>query len=263
VLVAAGTVCRESAGACDVAETCSGTAGACPDDVLRAAGTSCDDDGDACTLDTCDAAGACTHPPAADGDADGTCDAQDPCTNVGGAQTFVAGSKLRLTRIGADPTPGDDGLVLGGTFDLPAGRAFAALRPDVTGVRLVVSAHDGGVLVDVALPGGAYGGKDTRGWLRAGSGKAWTYVDKTTAPVNGIVKFQVGDKSRPDGPTRTKITVSGKRGSYAVAIADAPLAASVTLGTQADAMAGLCGETAYPPAACRSNGAGTVLGCRD
>jgi len=38
---AAGTVCRPAAGPCDAAETCSGTGGACPPDVLSSAGTVC------------------------------------------------------------------------------------------------------------------------------------------------------------------------------------------------------------------------------
>ncbi len=38
---AGGTVCRASAGSCDVAETCSGQSGACPPDAFLAGGTQC------------------------------------------------------------------------------------------------------------------------------------------------------------------------------------------------------------------------------
>jgi hypothetical protein len=54
----AGAVCRVSAGACDVAETCTGLAAACPADEKQPNGTVCDD-GNACTIgDTCQA-GSC------------------------------------------------------------------------------------------------------------------------------------------------------------------------------------------------------------
>lgn len=59
----AGTVCRASAGACDVAESCTGTSALCPADTVNAAGTACPDDGKVCTRDVCDGIGtACTHP---------------------------------------------------------------------------------------------------------------------------------------------------------------------------------------------------------
>ncbi|MCE9674075.1 hypothetical protein LY474_40430 [Myxococcus stipitatus] len=49
----AARVCRESAGACDVAETCDGVSTECPADALAEDGTSCDDL-EACTqVDTC------------------------------------------------------------------------------------------------------------------------------------------------------------------------------------------------------------------
>jgi hypothetical protein len=59
---APSTICRASAGECDVAEACSGSAATCPSDGHAALGTSCSDDGLACTLDACDGEGACRHP---------------------------------------------------------------------------------------------------------------------------------------------------------------------------------------------------------
>ena len=52
---AAGIVCREAAGACDVAETCTGSSAACPADVLTAAGTVCH-----AAAGACDVAESCT-----------------------------------------------------------------------------------------------------------------------------------------------------------------------------------------------------------
>jgi len=54
-------VCRAAAGECDAAETCDGAADACPVDAFVALHTACTDDGDVCTVDSCDGAGACMH----------------------------------------------------------------------------------------------------------------------------------------------------------------------------------------------------------
>ena len=111
----AATECRGSVGECDVAETCDGASGACPDDVKAASGTTCgsatDDactDGDtcndngtcaandaaadtvcssdfnACTRDVCDGTGTCTHPAGNSGTqcrpaAAGECDVAETC----------------------------------------------------------------------------------------------------------------------------------------------------------------------------------------
>jgi hypothetical protein len=79
---AAGTTCRAAAGTCDLAETCSGTTADCPPDGFRAAGTEC-----RAAAGACDVAESCggTSPacPAdagrADADADGACDEVDAC----------------------------------------------------------------------------------------------------------------------------------------------------------------------------------------
>jgi cysteine-rich repeat protein len=59
-LEAAGTVCRSSAGACDPAETCTGTTAVCPANVLTSAGTQC-----RASAGICDVAESCTGSSAA------------------------------------------------------------------------------------------------------------------------------------------------------------------------------------------------------
>ncbi len=59
---------------------------------------------------------------APDGDGDGLCDAVDPCTNPGGANTFVLTNpvpKIVLNQINTDTTPGNDHLSVVGAFFLP------------------------------------------------------------------------------------------------------------------------------------------------
>jgi Tol biopolymer transport system component len=87
----AGEQCRAVAGPCDVAETCSGTSPACPDNRLVAAGTACTD-GNLCTqADTCQA-GVCVGNPS-------TCTASDQC--------HTAGTCNPLTGLCSDPAVPD------------------------------------------------------------------------------------------------------------------------------------------------------------
>jgi len=87
--VAASTVCRASAGPCDVEETCSGSSPTCPADVLVTEGTVCRSVADLCDVDevcggssaTCpvdglSAAGTVCRPVA------GTCDRPETCTGA-------------------------------------------------------------------------------------------------------------------------------------------------------------------------------------
>jgi len=86
-LTVAGTVCRAAAGACDVAETCTGNSAACPADVLTVGGTVC-----RAAAGACDVAERCTGSSAACPSdaltaagsvcrpAVGSCDAAESCT---------------------------------------------------------------------------------------------------------------------------------------------------------------------------------------
>ncbi|MES1240441.1 MAG: hypothetical protein ABUT39_02375 [Acidobacteriota bacterium] len=58
-LKTAGTVCRSASGTCDVAESCTGSSAACPTNLFKASGITCDD-GQLCTYnDVCNGAGSC------------------------------------------------------------------------------------------------------------------------------------------------------------------------------------------------------------
>ncbi len=82
-----GTECRAAdASGCDVAETCSGTSATCPANGFRPNGSTCVDDGLACTLDRCNATGTCTHPAGNVGlvcrPAAGDCDVAETCAGA-------------------------------------------------------------------------------------------------------------------------------------------------------------------------------------
>src|SRR2546422_7362749 len=80
------TVCRAAANECDLADSCTGSSATCPADAVKAAGTVCTDDGNACTTDVCNGtagAPACTHPAGNAGTvcraAAGECDLAETC----------------------------------------------------------------------------------------------------------------------------------------------------------------------------------------
>jgi 6-phosphogluconolactonase (cycloisomerase 2 family) len=82
-----GTVCRSQAGACDVAETCTGSSGSCPSDLFLPASVTCRAAEDTCDVaETCTGAGASCPPDAFVGStticrlAAGPCDLAETCT---------------------------------------------------------------------------------------------------------------------------------------------------------------------------------------
>ncbi len=104
----AGQTCREAAGECDVAETCSGASGVCPANGFVSAGTIC-----RVAADDCDVAEACTGSsaacPADDFKSAGTpcraaagaCDLAESCTGIGPScpadARVPAGTECRAT----------------------------------------------------------------------------------------------------------------------------------------------------------------------
>jgi hypothetical protein len=132
---AAGTVCRAATGACDVAETCTGSAAACPADHLAAAGTVCRS-----AAGACDAAETCTGSSAACPadhlaaagtvcrSAAGDCDAAETCT---GSSAACPADRLEPAGEVCRPAAGPCDLVetcTGSAGGCPANR----FRPDLS-----------------------------------------------------------------------------------------------------------------------------------
>jgi len=293
-----------NAGACDqhAGDPCTGgaeCANVCDegaDSCNTAGGTACTDDGNACSTDVCDGAGACAHPagnagavcdPASgaceldavcsgvstvcpanptlpDGDNDGDCDAIDVCTTLDAGQTFATKPKSRvvLSKINSDALPGNDSLVISAFFALPPGRSFSELTPLADGVRVVLLADDGTQRLDATIPGGAYSTATKIGWKISGNGKTWTYINRSASPANGISQVVINNKDTTRTPRRVKVTVKGKKGTYPVVAADSPVQAVVTLGDADAAEQGLCGESAYATTDCRFNAPQNKLTCR-
>ncbi len=88
------TICRGAAGECDLQELCPGNSSACPADAKKANGTACTADSNPCTLDQCNGSSdLCQHPAGNAGAvcraAAGVCDVQETCT---GASTTCPGN---------------------------------------------------------------------------------------------------------------------------------------------------------------------------
>jgi hypothetical protein len=230
-------VCGVAAGPCDVAATCSGSAGACPPN-----GTLPDSDGD------------------------GQCDAIDVCTDIGGGQLFVADHPkptLMVGKINSETKPGNDTFKLTGEFVIHGGPLFSSVDPVGNGARVVVQNGAGAARIDQVLPGGQYAGHRTRGWKLSKNHQTWTYQDTTSTPLSGIVRLVIIDRghtSKQVVPGRVQVKLTGSKGTYPVVAGDEPLKGVVVLGGQVQAEAGYCGETAFGN--CVFNGKGTSVTCK-
>jgi len=161
-----------------------------------------------------------------------------------------------LSKIALDATPGNDQLVLAGSFVLSTG-SFATLDPAVTGPRLLVHDQAGALQLDAQISNGTYAGKGTRGWTRNKQGTKWTFTDKTAAPVSGIVKATLVDQNKKVAG-RIGVKLSGKNGTYPFVVGDQPLLAHLALG----ASGAPCAVTGFDAGSCTFNRPQTKLGCK-
>lgn len=173
-----------------------------------------------------------------DNDGDAACDdGADACMNAGGARTF-APAKLTAA-------PGR--LRTAGTFHPPVGMPF---DPAASGARVTVRDGGGAVLLLLDLPGGLSGGHGTAGWRRSGSGKAWKYVDGTSAS---------GPRMNVKRPRPSDVTVKLAARDPSLAVGDLPIGVTVVFGTQVQAAGGQCGEATFAAPACKLTSAGGIV----
>ena len=176
-----------------------------------------------------------------DADDNGTCFADEPCTDGVG----VTNGKLLLKK---QNTPaGDDGLKLVGQMTVPV---TPALDPVANGARIVVT-DDAGTVANVSVPGGAFDDAAGHGWKVNGAGTVWKYLNP--AGHAGITKVIV--KSVGSTAGLVKFTVIGRNGAFATESGDLPLSATFLL--DAD---GQCGTATF--AGCTFNGRGTTVKCQ-
>ena len=207
----AGTVCRAKAGACDVAETCSGSSATCPADGFAANGTSCSDgnvcngaetctngtctagtalvcnDNNVCTNDTCNPSTGCVFTNNTAPCSDGVACTADVCS--GGAcqstPSCPGGSTCNLVTGTCDvpagsysiwptnPTPA----VVDAGADSPV-ELGVKFRSDVTGTITAIrfykaAANTGPHQVSLWSVGGTRLGTATVTWARRRGGRRW------------------------------------------------------------------------------------------
>ncbi len=197
-----------------------------------------------------------------DGDGDGSPDGCDPCTDLALGQHFV---RLDASvRYGGFDDLKDVPLKLNrvrmkGDVTLPG--LFAGFEPVTDGVRVRVEAPYDGSVVDVALPGGSYGGAGTRGWRLNGPGTTWVYIDSTTERINGFSKITVKDRSNAS-PGAVRLIVKAGGGIYGTNEGYLPLEAMFVFGDQAAADAGQCALLAFDLAECEAHNPFGNMRCR-
>jgi hypothetical protein len=225
------TVCRSAAGACDLVEQCTGSSAACPADA-----TSPDTDGDT-VCDTSDNCPNDSNTDQANGDADTLGDVCDPCT--GGA--IAIKHKITITKL---LTPvGDDKLSFKAqaTLTIPF---VPTLNPQANGIRLLIVDSIGDTMLDATVPGSVYNPATRTGWKVNGSGTSWTYKNPGTDPYGFTV---VGVKTTPSKPGLVKVKAKGKDSAYAVHTNHLPLQATFILDPPT-ADTGECIEAIWPAA---------------
>ncbi len=212
-----------------------------------------DGDGDG-VGDACDDCPAIADASQADADGDGIGDACDLCTTTIAGQTAWSKPQLKVAKVGNEIV-GDDRLKLKGTFALAPG--VFTVNPVTDGARVQVRTATGAVLLDVALPSGTYAAPGP-GWRSNTTGSRFTFKDALPGGTGSIVKMVVAHV----GGAFAKVAVTTKGGTYAVGVADLPLAASVVLGGQAAGAGGECGEVTFAASQCHAAAGGTVLVCK-
>jgi hypothetical protein len=176
-----------------------------------------------------------------DADADGLCDAD--CA----APTALESAKVTFGNLLAPA--GDDKIALKATLVVDG---EAVVDPVTTGLTVLADDAEGRVVLDVAVPGGAFTKATRTGWKANDTLSAWAY--KNPSGTAGITSVKV--KRAPASPETVKIVVKGKkRGTFAAAIAaTAPLDVALALD------AATCGTA--PLSTCLAAKEGSIFKCK-
>lgn len=167
-----------------------------------------------------------------DGDGDGICDSDDPCTNVAAIEIEVP--KLRLRKVD-----------VGGSGRIRfAGTLTVAPSPDIDpiakGLRLLVTDAIGITTIDVTLPAGEFDPGTRTGWQTNASRRIFRYKDENGVH-GGIQKAVVKRRTVDSGELR--VTMFGRLGTYPVPVV-LPVTATVVIDAPV-ATTGQCGEGEY------------------
>lgn len=180
-----------------------------------------------------------------DADRDRLCDAYDRCTDAPGTTIF----RGQLTAVRTqDAAAGNEGLTLTAKFHLPAGVPFGDLDPLADGASVVFfDTH--GVILELPLPPGAFGGVGTAGWQLAG--KTWRFLDRS-AGGGAVTRLTLSDRGKglPGGIVHLALRTSPATvpiGPHETGPRQRDLGVGVVLGGPSAGAAGLCTQQICHP----------------
>ena len=133
-----------------------------------------------------------------------------------------------------------------------------ALDPAAVGLGIVISDVDGGRVLDLLVPGGAFDPVTKIGW-KASPG-TWKYSNRSDGAPAGITAITIKDLSKRT-PGLLRFSVKGRRGSYPVDPAKLPLTGLVILDPPT-AETGQCGQAAFAGPATSCTGNERAVNCR-
>lgn len=169
----------------------------------------------------------------------------------GGTGGTLSRARLRFGRV--DDVDGNDALTVraSATFGAPV-----TLRPDTTGVRVLIEDADGGTVLETTVPSGAWDPESRSGWRAKADGSAWRYDSPAVA---GRLHVRKATVRLGREPARVDVSVATSRGQFTRGAEPLPWSLSVVV----DGAAGECATTAFTaPRRCVTGRDGAVVSCR-
>jgi parallel beta-helix repeat protein len=164
-----------------------------------------------------------------------------PCSLACASPVAVVEPSIIIRGLGSPP--GDDRLVFEGRMTLSHPYA-PALDPIAVGAGVLINDSEGGAVLDLRVPGGAYDPATRVGWKFFPRCRTWRYLNRSAAPPAGITAVTIKDLSRKS-PGDIRFSVRGRRGAHPVDATRLPLAGLLVLDPPT-AETGQCGQATFP-----------------
>ena len=161
------------------------------------------------------------------------------------------------------PPSGDEGLRLGGTFQV--NNLSPAITPLLNGFSFTIYGQSGTPLLTAFVPPGLRFDSTMAGWRSNSQGTRWTYKDSIGSQTPGLRSISVSHKVNT-ALGLFAFTLSGKTSNFLIDPSELPLRMDVALGGSAQAQAGQCGTITFnpeidDPPECRLRQEGKTIKC--
>lgn len=181
-----------------------------------------------------------------DGDGDGICDADDPCTNVNDVE--IINSFLRLRKVDGGVA---SRIFFVGTLHMPT---TPPIDPATHGLRVIITDALGAVVADVTVPPGDFDSTTKKGW-RYDVTRTLEYYRDRSGSAGGIIRALMKVTDPIGGEVR--VLVFGQNSAYPLPV-ELPVKATVVFDAPVST-SGQCGEGELPD--CRFRNLGHKLLC--